>query len=257
MQPVGSTPPRHLRHAERPPLHPAGTRHSKASLFGSFGCLPLGISLTGLTGLAGLTLGTHTRRAITPVRCRTRKTGRRSKEQSAQSLKLPKCVVFDLDGCLWYPEMYELSWAGGGAPFRRDDSGKIHDKRGHAVRLHSGVDAALTELATDAKWRGVVVAVASCCDVPKWAYELLGKFEFGPARKKLASIIEVRQIHKGSKQSHFREISGVVGCHFDEMIFFDNEKYNCDEVSRLGSALGWSREAMRSHALGSALKYAS
>ena len=28
----------------------------------------------------------------------------------------PKAVVFDLDGCVWRPEMYEL-W-GGGAPFK-------------------------------------------------------------------------------------------------------------------------------------------
>ena len=29
---------------------------------------------------------------------------------------LPKVVVFDLDGCVWDPEMYQL-W-GGGAPFK-------------------------------------------------------------------------------------------------------------------------------------------
>ena len=29
---------------------------------------------------------------------------------------LPKVIVFDLDGCVWDPEMYEL-W-GGGAPFK-------------------------------------------------------------------------------------------------------------------------------------------
>ena len=153
--------------------------------------------------------------------------------------KLPRCVVFDLDGCLWYPEMYELSWDRGGAPFSRDDAGNIRDRRGCVVRLHDGVDAALTELAMEAEWRGVVVAVASCCDVPPWAFELLGKFEFGPSRRKLASIIEVRKIHKGSKQSHFREISSETGCDFDEMIFFDNEKYNCDEVAQLGLVLSY------------------
>ena len=29
---------------------------------------------------------------------------------------LPKVIVFDLDGCVWDPEMYQL-W-GGGAPFK-------------------------------------------------------------------------------------------------------------------------------------------
>ena len=35
----------------------------------------------------------------------------------AASKSLPKVVVFDLDGCVWDPEMYEL-WGSGGAPFK-------------------------------------------------------------------------------------------------------------------------------------------
>ena len=46
-------------------------------------------------------------------------------------------------------------------------------------------DLALTELANEKKWQGVNVAVASCCDVPPWAFELLGKFEFGPKKTKM------------------------------------------------------------------------
>mmetsp|Transcript_62063 Transcript_62063/g.145636 ORF Transcript_62063/g.145636 Transcript_62063/m.145636 type:complete len:270 (+) Transcript_62063:70-879(+) len=191
-------------------------------------------SLGWLPGIS-VALGLNAARATCERRARARPSMRKTARYAdPQAEHLPRCVVFDLDGCLWYPEMYELSWQGGGAPFSSDDLGNIRDRRGNAIRLHSGVDAALTELATDPKWRGVVVAVASCCDVPPWAHELLGKFEFGPDRKRLANIIEVRQIHKGSKQTHFREICGMVGCDFDEMIFFDNEKYNCDEVSRLG-----------------------
>ena len=30
---------------------------------------------------------------------------------------LPKILVFDLDGCVWWPEMYHL-WGGGGSPFK-------------------------------------------------------------------------------------------------------------------------------------------
>ena len=30
--------------------------------------------------------------------------------------RLPKILVFDLDGCTWWPEMYHL-WGGGGSPF--------------------------------------------------------------------------------------------------------------------------------------------
>ena len=44
---------------------------------------------------------------------------------SLQALTLPKAVVFDLDGCLWYPDMYML-W-GGGAPFRVRSDGDLDD----------------------------------------------------------------------------------------------------------------------------------
>ena len=42
---------------------------------------------------------------------------------------LPRCLVFDLDGCVWDPEMYEL-WGGGGAPFKQNKDGTLSDKAG-------------------------------------------------------------------------------------------------------------------------------
>ena len=122
----------------------------------------------------------------------TRGRGRRTRRQAARAkaakaskvANLPKCVVFDLDGCLWSPEMYELSWERGGSPFNYD-AGVMRDRRGCVISLYSGVDLALTELANEKKWQGVNVAVASCCDVPPWAFELLGKFEFGPKKSKM------------------------------------------------------------------------
>jgi len=119
----------------------------------------------------------------------TRGRGRRVRRRAARAraskvANLPKCVVFDLDGCLWSPEMYELSWERGGSPFNYD-AGVMRDRRGCVISLYSGVDLALTELANEKKWQGVSVAVASCCDVPPWAFELLGKFEFGPKKTKM------------------------------------------------------------------------
>ena len=133
--------------------------------------------------------------------------------------------------------MYELSWDRGGAPFNYDREGLMRDRRGCVISLHSGVEKALTELATDKKWKGVSVAVASCCDVPPWAFELLGKFEIGPSKMKMNEFIAISQIHKGSKQGHLREIQSVVGCDFEDMIFFDNEPYNCQNVAGLGTKL--------------------
>lgn len=51
---------------------------------------------------------------------------------------LPKLVVFDLDGCVWYPEMYML-W-GGGSPFQLDPStGDLKDCSGKRTYLMGAV----------------------------------------------------------------------------------------------------------------------
>ena len=44
----------------------------------------------------------------------------------ATNKPVPKVFVFDLDGCCWDPEMYEL-W-GGGAPFKADIPSGFHGK---------------------------------------------------------------------------------------------------------------------------------
>ena len=39
---------------------------------------------------------------------------------------VPRVFVFDLDGCCWDPEMYEI-W-GGGAPFSENKDGSLSDR---------------------------------------------------------------------------------------------------------------------------------
>jgi len=147
---------------------------------------------------------------------------------------LPKCVVFDLDGCLWYPDMYML-W-GGGAPFTPQPDGTLRDRKGEVVTLHSGVCAVMNELADDPKWKGTTVAVASCCDEPSWGRECLAKFGIGAPGRVLQDVVDmsVCRIHKGNKQNHLRQIASSVGCKLEEMIFFDNEPYNCHDVAAIG-----------------------
>ena len=85
--------------------------------------------------------------------------------------KVPKVFVFDLDGCCWDPEMYEL-W-GGGAPFKENKDGSLSDKNGTRVQLLGDVKNILHELKTDPKWSDSIVAVASTCDEPRWAKECI------------------------------------------------------------------------------------
>ncbi|CAK0904643.1 unnamed protein product [Prorocentrum cordatum] len=146
------------------------------------------------------------------------------------------CVVFDLDGCLWHPEMYQLKWRRGGGPFEPQSDGSMKDRRGNSVALCSGVPAMMWELSEDPRWNGVPVAVASCCDAPSWARELLAKFKTrdGDRSRALSDIVTVCQIHGGSKVRHFEEIASATGCSFQDMLFFDNEPGNCTDVAALG-----------------------
>ncbi len=67
---------------------------------------------------------------------------------------LPKLVAFDLDGTLWWPEMYMLS----GAPFKKDSKGRIFDRAQEQVELMGASHDILRELATDPRWIDTTVA---------------------------------------------------------------------------------------------------
>lgn len=120
---------------------------------------------------------------------------------------LPKAVVFDLDGCLWYPDMYML-W-GGGAPFTVRDDGDLDDSAGARTYLLGAVRSVLYELKTDARWDGVVLAVASCTDEPSWAQECMHKFEVGPVGSgvSIKQCMQIEEIRKANKRVHLTNIA--------------------------------------------------
>ena len=149
----------------------------------------------------------------------------------AENKSVPKVFVFDLDGCCWDPEMYEL-W-GGGAPFKENQDGTLSDKRGTRVRLLGDVRNILHELKTDAKWSGAIVAVASTCDEPSWARECIRKFPVGDGLKMVDVFQEnVTEIYKAhGKDNHMRAIAEKTGVSLQEMIFFDNQTNNTSCVA--------------------------
>ena len=100
---------------------------------------------------------------------------------------LPKVVVFDLDGCVWDPEMYEL-WGSGGAPFKVRKDGNLSDRSGTVVRLLGDVKNIMTEFKTDSKWSDAIIAVASSCDEPGWARECIQKFPLGEALRNFSNF---------------------------------------------------------------------
>lgn len=148
--------------------------------------------------------------------------------------QLPKVVVFDLDGCVWDPEMYEL-WGSGGAPFKLRSDGNLSDRSGTIVRLLGDVKNIMKEFKTDDKWSDSIIAVASSCDEPTWARECIKKFPVDD-KLKLADVFDPDniEIYKRCKSHHLRNIAKQTGVPLEDMIFFDNQYGNCQDVAKVG-----------------------
>ena len=109
---------------------------------------------------------------------------------------IPKLIVFDLDGCVWEPEMYEL-W-GGGSPFSyNSQNGNLRDARKNDVYLLGAVREIMFDLKVNEKFKNSIIAIASSCDEPSWADECLRKFKIGPNLDiELGSVFEHSEIYK-------------------------------------------------------------
>jgi magnesium-dependent phosphatase 1 len=126
--------------------------------------------------------------------------------------------------------MYQI---GRGAPFKYDSAKcEATASGGDRVRLLGDVRSIWGELHSSEVWRQTEVAIASRCDEPEWARELLSKFEVLPG----VTMMEVAnhnlvQIHSGNKKSHFAQISKSSGVAYADMLFFDDDPWNIDQVS--------------------------
>jgi magnesium-dependent phosphatase 1 len=184
---------------------------------------------------------------------------------------VPKLIVFDLDGCLWSPEMYELLYLMGGhtnnnnnqhAPFTKDpkDPSKMKSKQGQSVRLLGNVRHVLGDLYSNPMFANTRVGISSRTDQPDWALELLDKFTFEattimaepmddhrlvpnsqpttaatllfPLRTVFDSSLMTLQ--QNSKVVHFENFARDTGIAFEEMMFLDNESGNCHQIAALG-----------------------
>ena len=166
-------------------------------------------------------------------------------EESAR----PKLIIFDLDGCLWRPEMYELIHFMGnkGAPFRPSE----HDKNilltagGQPVQLLKDVRKVMREIYSDPQWNDVLVGISSRTDAPHWARELLSKFtvplDLDGDEFVLADVFQDGPIEMSyeSKVKHFQRISRETNIGFQDMVFFDNEFGNCQSIASLGVTVGY------------------
>ena len=174
-------------------------------------------------------------------------------DASGTAVARPKAIVFDLDGCLWRPEMYELVWfsKGQGAPFspHPDEPGSLISVAGEPIRLLGDVREVMRELLEDPKWEECHIGISSRTDEPNWARELLQKFTIDersdPDDERptvLQDVFEnspIIEIAKDGKVQHFQRIANTLGISFGDMLFFDNESGNCREVARLGVTVAY------------------
>jgi magnesium-dependent phosphatase 1 len=157
---------------------------------------------------------------------------------------VPKLIGFDLDGCIWSPEMYEL-W-GGGAPFRHEPvSNELKDRNSATVRLLGATAHIMHHLKTDPRFTDTKVAWVSCCDEPRWAAECLGKFTTSDGETPLAQCVHSSHIYKHNKQVHFQRLRAEFPhVEFEQMLFFDNEAGNIRNVSKIGVKCMYAPDGM-------------
>lgn len=129
-------------------------------------------------------------------------------------------IVFDLDFTLWD---CGGTWCDHTNPPYYRENGIIRDKDGRKISLYPDVKKIL-QLLNDQQ---ITLAVASRTYTPDWADELMQLFD-------IRKYFNHFEIYPGSKVNHFHSLNTKTGFNFHEMIFFDDEYRNVDEVANLG-----------------------
>jgi magnesium-dependent phosphatase 1 len=127
-------------------------------------------------------------------------------------------IVFDLDFTLWNAGG---TWCDHTWPPYRKINNHVEDSENNTIMLYPEVQELIPELAEEYQ-----LAVASRTHQPNWAIELLTLFG-------LRSFFSFLEIYPGTKVEHFHQLKKNSGIPFEEMIFFDDEMRNVDEVRRL------------------------
>jgi magnesium-dependent phosphatase 1 len=129
-------------------------------------------------------------------------------------------VVFDLDFTLWD---CGGTWCDHTNPPDYRQNGMIRDNDGRKIRLYDDVLEILAQLDD----QQISMAVASRTSAPGWADELMELFD-------IKKYFQHFEIYPGSKIRHFRSLQEKTGLKYNEMIFFDDEYRNIEEVGQLG-----------------------
>lgn len=133
---------------------------------------------------------------------------------------MTQLVVFDLDFTLWD---CGGTWCDHTQPPFQKRGDIVIDSQQRQIRLYPEVRAILAHC----QGASVKMALASRTGEPDWARQLLALFN-------IDHYFEHPQIYPTSKVRHFRTLQQATALDFDEMVFFDDEMRNIEEVAAMG-----------------------
>ena len=136
-----------------------------------------------------------------------------------KSERLPGLIVFDLDYTLW------PSWVDTHVhpPFFKDSHGRVLDKFKTSMELYPSV----IDILENVKQMNVKIAAASRTEAPKEAKDflrLIGIYQY----------FDHLEIYPGCKLAHFERLRENSMVAYDQMIFFDDELRNINDIQKLG-----------------------
>ncbi|WP_417763790.1 magnesium-dependent phosphatase-1 [Shewanella sp.] len=129
-------------------------------------------------------------------------------------------VVFDLDFTLWD---CGGTWCDHTVPPYQRHGDHICDAEGNKISLYADV----ANILHYAQQQQLPLALASRTYQPTWAKKLLQLFE-------IDEYFDIQQIFPDSKRTHFANIHQHTGVAYHNMLFFDDEVRNIQDVSSLG-----------------------
>ena len=173
---------------------------------------------------------------------------------------LPSLIVFDLDDCLWTPEMHELSGMpsipvegpldpnnpmdsplgviGLGVRGNRRRWGSHEEE---VVELYPGARLALRELLTKPEYKNIQIGVASTSLEPSYSRACIAGIEIteGVYLKDIVTYAQIGRSGKltSRKTTHFKLIHEESGVPYEDMLWFDDCNWG-DHVGDLNRAFG-------------------
>lgn len=146
-------------------------------------------------------------------------------------------IIFDLDFTLWNAGG---TWCDHTSPPYRKVNDHIKDSENNIIFLYPEAKEILEDLSVD-----YTLGIASRTHRPEWALELMSLFN-------IKHLFKYFEIYPGSKVEHFYQIQSRSGIAFSQMLFFDDEMRNIDDVRNLDATTvlvdqGITRELVSRH----------